>query len=99
MAKVKTKKDIVEGIASAAGITKKQAGIAIDALVDMVYKGAKAPEGFTLPGLGKFFKARVKARKGVIQFGKNKGKEWKSAAHATLRCKVSKTAQTAVVGK
>jgi len=94
MAKVKTKKDIIDGIAAATGITKKQAGIAYDTLLDMVYKGAKSAEGFTLPGLGKFKKSRRKARKGRNPFT---GEEIKIAAKTVLKFKVSKTAQDAVI--
>ncbi|HOO77771.1 MAG TPA: HU family DNA-binding protein [bacterium] len=94
MAKVKTKKDIIDGIAAAAGISKKQAGTAYDSLVDMVYKGAKAKEGITLPGLGKFVKARRKARKGI---NPATGQQIKIAAKTVVKFKVSKKAQDAIV--
>jgi DNA-binding protein HU-beta len=46
-----TKSKIVASIADAAEITKKQAGVALDTLVKLAYKGAK--DGFTVPGIGK----------------------------------------------
>lgn len=62
MAKSKTKSEIIAGIAEAADIKKKQAGIALEALVSMAYKGAK--DTFTIPGLGKLVLVNRKARKG-----------------------------------
>ncbi len=46
-----TKTQIVAGMADKAGITKKQAVAALEAMVAMAYKGAK--DGFPVPGLGK----------------------------------------------
>ena len=62
MANSKTKSEIISGIADATEITKKQAGIALEALVCMAYKGAK--DAFTIPGLGKLVLVNRKARKG-----------------------------------
>lgn len=62
MAKGMTKSQIVAGVAEAAGITKKQADAAIDALVNMAYKNAG--EGFTVPGLGKLVLVHRKERQG-----------------------------------
>jgi DNA-binding protein HU-beta len=46
-----TKSKIVACVAEEAGITKKQAGVALDTLTKLAYKGAK--DGFTIPGVGK----------------------------------------------
>lgn len=62
MAKGMTKSQIVAGVAEAAGITKKQADAAIEALVNMAYKNAGA--GFTVPGLGKLVLVHRKERQG-----------------------------------
>jgi len=62
MPKAMTKGQIVAGVAEKAEITKKQAGIAIEALVTMAYKNAK--NGFTVPGLGKLVLVNRKARIG-----------------------------------
>ena len=93
----KTKKDIIDQMAKDAGISKKAAQAAYESLVALAYKGAKAKEGITLPGLGRFYKARQKARKGIINFGKNKGKAYKTPAKTVLRFKVSKIAQNGVI--
>ena len=62
MAKSKTKSEIIAGIAEAAEITKKQATIALEALVSMAYKGAK--DKFVIPGLGKLVLVQRQARIG-----------------------------------
>ena len=58
MAMTKTK--IVAGLADAAGVTKKQAAAALEALVSMAYKNAK--DGFMVPGLGKLIVRKTPAR-------------------------------------
>jgi len=62
MAKGMTKSQIIAGVAEAAGITKKQADTAIEALVNMAY--TNAGEGFTVPGLGKLVLVHRKERQG-----------------------------------
>ena len=62
MAKSKTKSEIIAGIAEATEITKKQAGIALEVLVQMAYKGAK--DKFVIPGLGKLVLVQRQARIG-----------------------------------
>ena len=62
MGKSKTKSEIIAGIAEATEITKKQAGLALEALVNMAYKGAK--DKFVIPGLGKLVLVQRKARIG-----------------------------------
>lgn len=55
-----TKSKIVACIADEVGITKKQAGVALDTLTNLAYKGAK--DGFTIPGLGKLVIRKTPAR-------------------------------------
>jgi len=62
MANTLTKGQVVAGVAEAAGISKKQAGLAIEALVALAYKNAK--DGFTVPGLGKLVLMDRKERQG-----------------------------------
>ena len=62
MAKSKTKSEIIAGIAEATEITKKQAAIALEKLVEMAYKGAK--DKFVIPGLGKLVLVQRQARIG-----------------------------------
>lgn len=60
----KTKSQILSAIAEKAGISKKQAKEALDALLCIAYVGAKDKKGFTIPGLGKLIKVQRKARMG-----------------------------------
>ena len=58
------KADIVSAMAEKAGITKKEAGAAYDAIVDYVTSMAKKGERCSVPGLGSFTVTSRKARKG-----------------------------------
>ncbi len=91
-AKPKTKSEIITGVAEAVGINKKEAAAAIEALVQMAYKGAK--EGFTVPGLGKLVLVQRKAR-----MGRNPatGETIKIAAKKVLKFRISKAAKDAVL--
>ena len=93
MAKAKTKTQIIAGVAEAAGITKKEAAAAIEALVQMAYKGAK--DGFTIPGLGKLVKVRRKARTGR---NPATGESIKIPAKTVLKFRIAKAAKDAVLG-
>jgi DNA-binding protein HU-beta len=92
MAKAKTKSEIIAGIADAAGIEKKQAKAALEALAQMAYKGAK--NGFTIPGLGKLVIVRRKAR-----MGRNPatGAAIKIPAKKVLKFRIAKAAKDATL--
>ncbi len=91
----KTKTQIIAAVAEEAGITKAQAKAAIESLVAMAYKGAKSPNGFTIPGLGKLIKQRRKAR-----MGRNPatGEAIKIKAKTVLKFRIAKAAKDAVIG-
>jgi DNA-binding protein HU-beta len=93
MAKAMTKSAIVAGVAESAGITKKQADAAIQALVKMAYKNAKA--GFTVPGLGKLVLVNRKAR-----MGRNPatGQAIQIAAKRVVKFRIGKAAKDAILG-
>lgn len=59
-----TKAGILGEIATKAGITNAQAKAAYDTLLAIAYAGAKAADGITLPGLGKFSIGKRSARTG-----------------------------------
>jgi len=92
MGKAKTKSQIIADVAEAAGIAKKQAAAAIEALVCMAYKGAK--DGFTIPGLGKLVLVNRKAR-----IGRNPatGAEIKIPAKKVVKFRVAKAAKDAIL--
>jgi len=92
MAKGMTKSQIIAGVAEAAGIKKAQAKAAIEALVQMAYKGAK--DGFTIPGLGKLVKVRRKARQGR---NPATGETIQIPAKTVLKFRIAKAAKEAVL--
>ncbi len=91
-----TKSEIMAAVAEAAGITKKQAVVAYDAILAIVYAGAKQPKGIMLPGLGKMIKAKRKARMGR---NPKTGEPMKIAAKTTAKFRLCKAAKEAVLGK
>ena len=93
MAKAMTKSQIVAAVAEKTEITKKQAGVALEALAALAYKNAK--NGFTVPGLGKLVLVNRKARMGrnpatgaVIQI----------KAKKVVKFRVAKAAKDAILG-
>jgi len=87
-----TKSKIIAGIADATEISKKQAVCALEALVQMAYKGAK--DGFTIPGLGKLVKVKRKAR-----MGRNPatGEVIQIPAKTVLKFRIAKAAKDAIL--
>ena len=92
MGKAKTKSQVIAAIADAAGVSKKQAAAAIDALVMMAYKGAA--EGFKIPGLGKLVKVQRNARTGR---NPATGETIQIPAKTVLKFRIAKAAKDAVL--
>src|SRR5512137_2749705 len=90
----KTKSQIMAAIAESAGISKKQAKAAVEALLAIAYVGAKNKQGFTIPGLGKLIKVQRKAR-----MGRNPatGEAIKIPAKTVVKFRVAKACKDAVV--
>ncbi|MEJ5226936.1 HU family DNA-binding protein [Thermodesulfovibrio sp.] len=59
-----TKADLIGKIASKAGLTKAEAGKALDAMIDAVKESLKKGDKVTLVGFGSFYVSKRKARKG-----------------------------------
>ena len=59
-----TKQDLIDRIASETGLTKRQAGQALNAVVDGIKGAMRKGERVTLVGFGTFFVAQRKARTG-----------------------------------
>ena len=89
-----TKNDILTKIAEDAGITKVQAKAAYESLLAQVYKGAKAKDGVTVPGLGKFIKVHRKAR---TARNPATGETIKIKAGKVLKFRIAKAAKDAVL--
>jgi len=93
-AKAMTKSQIVAKLAEAVGVTKKQAGVALETLVELAYKEAK--KGFTIPGLGKLVVVNRKAREGR---NPATGEKIKIPAKRVLKFRIAKAAKDAIVPK
>ena len=61
-----TKAQLIEQMAKDAGLSKAEAGKALDSLLNSIREAIKEKDGrITLPGLGTFSKVHRKARQGV----------------------------------
>ena len=59
-----TKSDFVEKVASSSGLSKKDAGSAVDAVINELETALKSGEEVTFTGFGKFHVAERGAREG-----------------------------------
>jgi DNA-binding protein HU-beta len=75
-----TKADLIDKVASGAGLSKADAGRALDAALDAIKKSLKKDQKVTLVGFGTFSVAKRKARKGR---NPRTGEEIKIAASKT----------------
>ncbi len=72
-AEPRTKSGVLDAVASATGLPRKQVGRVLGALAALVANDMSKTGGFTLPGLAKMKvvkKAATKARKGINPFTK-----------------------------
>lgn len=92
MAKPMTKTQIIAKVAESSDLTKAQAKLALEALTELAYKGAK--DGFTIPGIGKLVKVRRKARMGR---NPQTGEAIKIPAKTVLKFRISKAAKDAIL--
>jgi DNA-binding protein HU-beta len=96
MAEVKkmTQTQVVNEIATAAGITKKQAKAAMEKLVDLAIAQTKKVGVFVLPGIGRLKRVERKAR-----MGRNPatGEPIKIPARKSVKLTLSKSIKDAIV--
>ena len=92
MANRSGKAELVEVLSSKAGLTKKDAGIAIDVLTDAIVAHAKKGS-VNIPGLGSFSVVKTKARTGVKP---GTSEKIKIAAGKRLKFKASSTLKAAL---
>ncbi len=59
------KAELVEAIANDAGVAKKDAGAALEAVIDFIQANLKKGERVAIPGLGVFSVSDRKARTGI----------------------------------
>jgi len=88
-----TKSQTAAALAEASEISKKQAGVFLEALATLAYKQAK--NSFTIPGIGKLVLVNRKAR-----IGRNPatGAEIQIPAKKVVKFRVAKAAKDAILG-
>lgn len=59
-----TKAELIDKVSSSAGLSKADAGRALDATIDAIKVGIKKGQKITLVGFGTFLAVKRKARKG-----------------------------------
>ena len=60
-----TKADFVDKLAAKSGLTKKDAGVAVEAILDTIVSAAKKGVTVQLTGFGSFVVMKQKARTGI----------------------------------
>ena len=91
-----TKSQLVQKLAEASELSKKQADTTLQALVDLTVGTVKKGEPVKIPGLGTFRKVQTKARMGR---NPQTGEAIKIPARKKVRFSVAKTFKESVLGK
>ena len=91
-----TKSQLVQKLAEASELSKKQADATLLALVDLTVGTVKKGEPVKIPGLGTFRKVQTKARMGR---NPQTGEPIKIPARKKVRFSVAKTFKESVLGK
>jgi DNA-binding protein HU-beta len=90
-----TKTELQIALAEATHTDKKTAGVFLDTLSAIAYKGTKKTGEFVVPGFGKLVKQKRKARIGINPKTQQK---IKIPAKTVLKFRVAKAAKDAVLG-
>ena len=91
-----TKSQLVQRLAEAAELNKKQADVVLQKLVDITVSSVRKGDPVKIPGLGTFRKVQTKARMGR---NPQTGEQIKIPARKKVRFSVAKTFKEAVLGK
>jgi nucleoid DNA-binding protein len=91
-----TKSQLVQKLADAADLNKKQAATALEALVNITVNSVRKGDPVKIPGLGTFKKVKTKARMGR---NPQTGEPIKIPARTKARFTVAKTFKDTVLGK
>ena len=91
-----TKSQLVQKLAEAAELNKKQADAVLQKLVDVTVSSVRKGDPVKIPGLGTFRKVQTKARMGR---NPQTGEQIKIPARKKVRFSVAKTFKEAVLGK
>jgi DNA-binding protein HU-beta len=91
-----TKSEIASQLADKVGISKKQVTQFFLAQAELAYRNAK--NVFTIPGIGKIKLVDRPARKMMMRFGPDAGKEKMIPKSKKVRFSVAKAAKDAILG-
>jgi len=91
-----TKSEIASQLAEKVGISKKQVTQFFMAQAELAYRNAK--NVFTIPGIGKIKLVDRPARKMIMRFGPDAGKEKMIPKSKKVRFSVAKAAKDAILG-
>ena len=91
-----TKSQLVQKLADAADVSKKQADAVLQTLVEVTVGSVRKGDPVKIPGLGTFRKVQTKARMGR---NPQTGEQIKIPARKKVRFSVAKTFKEAVLGK
>jgi DNA-binding protein HU-beta len=91
-----TKSQLVQKLADAAEVSKKQADAVLQTLVDVTVGSVRKGDPVKIPGLGTFRKVQTKARMGR---NPQTGEAIKIPARKKVRFSVAKTFKETVLGK
>ncbi len=90
-----TKSQLVQKLAEGAELSKKQADIVLQGLVDLTVSSVRKGDPVKIPGLGTFRKVQTKARMGR---NPQTGEPIKIPARKKVRFSVAKTFKESVLG-
>jgi DNA-binding protein HU-beta len=91
-----TKSQLVQRLAEATELSKKQADAVLQKLVDVTVSSVRKGDPVKIPGLGTFRKVQTKARMGR---NPQTGEQIKIPARKKVRFSVAKTFKESVLGK
>ncbi len=91
-----TKSQLVQRLAEATELNKKQADAVLQKLVDVTVSSVRKGDAVKIPGLGTFRKVQTKARMGR---NPQTGEQIKIPARKKVRFSVAKTFKESVLGK
>jgi DNA-binding protein HU-beta len=91
-----TKSEIASQLSEKVGISKKQVTQFFMAQAELAYRNAK--NVFTIPGIGKIKLVDRPARKMIMRFGPDAGKEKMIAKSKKVKFSVAKAAKDAILG-
>ena len=91
-----TKSQLVQNLAEASELSKKQADTTLQALVELTVASVRKGDPVKIPGLGTFRKVQTKARMGR---NPQTGEAIKIPARKKVRFSVAKTFKETVLGK